>query len=91
MERYEVSSQTVQSSLKILQDAGITNGVPGRGTFVRADFDPEALSHEAGPTDASPNYQVLQQELRALAGEVRTIHERLDSLEAQVGQSAQSK
>lgn len=84
MTRYGVSSQTVQSALRILQDAGVSQGVPGRGTFVRSDFDPASITHDGGPADPSPDYLALRQELQQLATQVRTIHDRLDELQAQV-------
>ncbi len=84
MDRYGVSSQTVQSALNILQDAGITQGVPGRGTFVRSDLDVETLSHSADRPDPSPEFQALHQELQAIGAAIRSINQRLDDLEAQV-------
>ncbi len=84
LNRYGVSSQTVQSALNILQDAGITQGVPGRGTFVRSELDVDALSHDDGPTDPSPEYQAFRREIQALGAEIRSIHQRLDDLQAQV-------
>ncbi len=91
MGRYEVSSQTVQSALNILQDAGVTQVVPGRGTFVRADLDLDALTHDTGPTDPSPEYQAVRKELQALGAEIRSIHQRLDDLQAQVNESGQER
>jgi DNA-binding GntR family transcriptional regulator len=35
-EDHQVSINTVQKALKVLKDAGLIEGVPGYGTFVRA-------------------------------------------------------
>lgn len=35
-EDYNVSINTVQKALKVLKDAGLIEGVPGYGTFVRS-------------------------------------------------------
>ena len=80
MERYGVASQTVQSGFRILQERGITRGVPGRGTFVRTDVDPAALTSTSRPAGSS-EYNELRAELQSLAEAVQAIQHQIADIE----------
>ena len=82
MARYDVHNQTVQAALKILQNEGLTQGVPGRGTFVRADLDVAGLIHGDRTASPSPEYVALRDQLEELAGQVAEIRRRLTTIEA---------
>ncbi len=90
MERYGVASQTVQSGFRILQERGVTRGVPGRGTFVRADVDPTALTPAARP-EGSPEYIELRAELQSLANAVQAIQAQIADIEDRLPSSAARK
>ena len=84
MDRYDVSSQTAQSGLKILQAENLTEGVPGRGTFVRQGVTPESVDEDPAHQSQSPEYQALRAQLEAMANEMRALHQRIDEVEAKV-------
>jgi DNA-binding GntR family transcriptional regulator len=79
-ERYGVASQTVQSGFRILQERGVTHGVPGRGTFVRTDLDPTSLTPITG-SGGSAEYRALRSELQSLAEVVQSIQTRIADIE----------
>lgn len=80
METYGVATQTVQNALRMLRAEELTYSVQGRGTFVRADIDHDAISHDAEGDEPSPEYIALRNQLESLADEVRAIRQQLDEL-----------
>ncbi len=81
MTRYGAASHTVQSALNVLQSAGLTYSVHGRGTFVRDDFDPAALlgDNEVATGDADVASAVAE-----LTGAVRALEDRVTALSEEI-------
>ncbi len=80
-ERYGVYNQAVQLALKSLQAEGLTEGVPGRGTFVRQDIDASEISHEDPSEIHSEEYLALRSEIEKLADAIGKIEERMTKIE----------
>ncbi len=90
MERFDVSNQTAQNAVKLLQAEGLAEGVPGRGTFLAEDLDLDNLTHRIDEP-ATDDYIALSAKLGELADEMRAVHRRLDEIEAtQAGASKRS-
>ena len=81
MKQYGVSNQTVQNAFKVLKAQDLIDGRPGRGTFVRADVDPAALS--AGATAKSPEFVEIMSRLGRVEDEVRGLKDRLLQIEGE--------
>ena len=90
MERYGVYNQTVQAALKILQAERLTEGVPGRGTFVRTDVNLATLTHGPETVEPSPEYVALRDQLEVLASEVGDLKKRLLEIEGLVSEALSS-
>ncbi len=88
MSQFDVSSQTVQTALKLLQAEQLAVGVPGRGTFLVDDIDLEALRHGSNPSNL---YAALTERLDELADEMKRVHKRLDEVEAAQRQKRPAK
>jgi DNA-binding transcriptional regulator YhcF (GntR family) len=86
MASYDVHNQTVQAALKILQTEALTQGVPGRGTFVRTDLDLDHLSHGEDTGPPSAEYVALRDQLEDLVDQVEAIHRRLAQIEDRLPQ-----
>ena len=84
MDRFDVSNQTAQHAVKLLQSEGLAEGVPGRGTFLVEDLDPAALTAATSGYSGTPSadYVELSKKLDLLADELTAVHRRLDQLEA---------
>ncbi len=91
MDRYDVSSQTAQSGLKILQAESLTEGVPGRGTFVRHGVTSETVEEGADGEGPSAEFQALRAQLEAMTDEMRALHKRIDEVEAKVDRKPPKK
>ncbi len=90
MERYKVSNQTVQGGLRYLTTEGLTQAVPGRGTFVREDIDPDSLTHGDRTGEPSPEYVALRGQLEALVAEVGELRQRLSGVEDRISEALPS-
>lgn len=82
MDRFNVSNQTAQNAVKLLQSEGLAEGVPGRGTFLVETIDPESLTTVSDASERSIEYVDLSNKLDMLADELEAVHRRLDQLEA---------
>ncbi len=85
-----MSNQTVQGGLRYLAEQNLTQGVPGRGTFVRSDVDLSSLSHDTDTGAPSPEYVALRDQLEDLAAEIRAIRIRLVEIESRLPKSRSS-
>lgn len=90
MARYGVYNQTVQAAFKILQTERLTEGVPGRGTFVRTDVDLATLTHGSETAEPSPDYVALRDQIGLLASEVGDLKKRLVEIEELVAEALSS-
>ena len=84
MDRFDVSNQTAQNAVKLLQADGLAHGVPGRGTFLVEEIDIAALTAATPDAGVAPSaaYVALSRRLDQLAEQLEAVHHRLDDLEA---------
>lgn len=89
MDRFDVSNQTAQNAVKLLQSEGLAHGVPGRGTFLVDEIDIEALTAAAPDPRGAPSaaYVALSQRLDAIVDQLDRVHRRLDDLESAESES----
>lgn len=86
---YDVSNQTAQNAISALKNDNLVYSVPGRGVFVRSDFDHDELLKSVAGDDASSELygdllarlEKLGEAQSALSGEVADIRRRIEMIE----------
>ncbi len=83
--RYNVSNQTAQNAISALKNDGLVFSVPGRGVFVRSDFDQgDLLGQLAGDDQQSELYGELLARLEKLDEAQSNLAEAVDEIRARV-------
>lgn len=82
-ERYDIAAATAQSALRTLRDQGLIHSRSTRGYYVRDEPPVEQLD----PATISPVYRAISTQLDALHKELRSLADRVSSIEESAQQS----